>query len=164
MITKTRPTIPTMTDPNLPPPRNRPRTNLTMVTEGGIPIRNTLLTAIKLSPATSPDSDAHTHGAPRICNNVTLYRIASRMPQQQLAEAVGVTRQTISRIESCRQEPLASLAIAIAEALGASVEQLFHPDFRTQEAEHDDWRSVRRSFERTNGITPERHNAQLSIC
>lgn len=50
------------------------------------------------------------------------------MTQQELADRVGVTRQTIISIERGRYNPSVGLALRIAEAFGASVEELFQID------------------------------------
>ena len=47
------------------------------------------------------------------------------MNQQQLADAVGVTRQTISMIESGNYNPTLNLFIAICKALGKTLDELF---------------------------------------
>ncbi len=47
------------------------------------------------------------------------------MTQAQLAEAVGVTRQTIIAIEQARYSPTLEMAFQIAEALGVSLEETF---------------------------------------
>lgn len=48
------------------------------------------------------------------------------MTQQQLAERVGVTRQTIIAIESSRYAPSLELAFRIARAFGRPLEEVFH--------------------------------------
>ena len=45
--------------------------------------------------------------------------------QQDLAAAVGVTRQTIIALEKGEYNPSLQLALAIARALGTPVEELF---------------------------------------
>ena len=55
------------------------------------------------------------------------------MTQQELADRVGVTRQTILSIEKGRYNPSVGLAIRIAETLGVPVEALFKID---QEEDH----------------------------
>ena len=58
-------------------------------------------------------------------NNIRVDRAIVRMTQQQLAEAVGVSRQTINAIESCKYVPLAVLAMKIARTFGKPVESIF---------------------------------------
>lgn len=45
--------------------------------------------------------------------------------QQELAEAIGVTRQTISAIEKGRYTPSVALALKIADYFDTTVEELF---------------------------------------
>lgn len=61
-----------------------------------------------------------------IQNNLKLYRIkAGGLTQEQLAEKVGTTRQTILSIEKGRFSPSVGLALQIAQVLDATVEALF---------------------------------------
>lgn len=50
------------------------------------------------------------------------------MTQQELADRVGVTRQTILSIEGGRYNPSVGLALRIARLFGLAVEQLFEID------------------------------------
>ena len=52
-------------------------------------------------------------------------RAALDMSQQQLAEAVGVSRQTISLIERGDYSPSVTLALKIARIFQVSVEDIF---------------------------------------
>lgn len=52
-------------------------------------------------------------------------RIECELSQAQLAEAVGVTRQTISLIESGGYNPTLNLCVAICRALGKTLDELF---------------------------------------
>lgn len=47
------------------------------------------------------------------------------MTQQGLADAVGVSRQTVNAIESGRYSPSLEVALKIARALGEPVERVF---------------------------------------
>jgi putative transcriptional regulator len=47
------------------------------------------------------------------------------MTQQALAEAVGVSRQTIIAIETGRYQPSLEVALKLTEAFSTTVEQLF---------------------------------------
>lgn len=47
------------------------------------------------------------------------------MNQKQLADAVGVTRQTISMIESGDYNPTLNLCISICRVLGKTLDELF---------------------------------------
>lgn len=48
-----------------------------------------------------------------------------QMTQQQLADQVGVTRQTINAVEGGKYAPSLEVAFRIARALGAPLEQVF---------------------------------------
>ena len=52
------------------------------------------------------------------------------MTQQELADRVGVTRQTILSIERGRYNPSVGLALELAEAFDVPVEALFEIDRR----------------------------------
>ena len=52
-------------------------------------------------------------------------RAAMDMSQQQLAEAVGVSRQTVNAIEKGDYNPTINLCIAICRALGRTLDELF---------------------------------------
>lgn len=52
-------------------------------------------------------------------------RAARDLSQQQLAEAVGVSRQTINAIEKGDYNPTVKLCIAICKALGCTLDDLF---------------------------------------
>ncbi len=55
-------------------------------------------------------------------------RAALDMSQQQLAEAVGVSRQTINAIEKGDYNPTIRLCLAICKALGKTLDELFWED------------------------------------
>ena len=61
-------------------------------------------------------------------NSIRVARAEVRMTQQQLAEAVGVSRQTVNAIESGKFVPSTLLALKIARLFGKSVEELFSLD------------------------------------
>ena len=58
-------------------------------------------------------------------NGVRRARLLAELTQAQLAEAVGVTRQTIVAIEAGDYAPSVYLALAICDRLGVTVEALF---------------------------------------
>jgi len=60
---------------------------------------------------------------PRI--KLKLARVEHNLTQAELAEKVGVTRQTIGLIENGRYNPTLSLCIAIAKALDKTLNNLF---------------------------------------
>ena len=52
-------------------------------------------------------------------------RAALDMSQQQLADAVGVSRQTINAIEKGDYNPTIKLCLAICKALNKTLDELF---------------------------------------
>ena len=52
-------------------------------------------------------------------------RAGKDLSQQQLADAVGVSRQTINAIEKGDYNPTINLCIAICKALGKTLDELF---------------------------------------
>jgi putative transcriptional regulator len=61
-----------------------------------------------------------------ISNRVRYHRfMRGEMSQAALAEAVGVSRQTIVAVEKGNYNPSVELALRLARALGATVEELF---------------------------------------
>ena len=61
-------------------------------------------------------------------NDVRTLRTGLELSQQQLAEAMDVSRQTINSIEKERYTPSLPLAIALARYFGKTVEEVFHVD------------------------------------
>lgn len=55
-------------------------------------------------------------------------RAAADMSQQALAEAVGVSRQTINAIEKGDYNPTLNLCTAICRALGKTLDDIFWED------------------------------------
>jgi putative transcriptional regulator len=67
----------------------------------------------------------------RISNNIRKLRFfRDEMTQQQLAEKVGVTRQTIIAMEQDKYSPSLELAFRIAHVFGVPLEEVFsyHPE------------------------------------
>lgn len=62
-------------------------------------------------------------------------RAALDISQQQLAEAVGVSRQTINAIEKGDYNPTIKLCRAICRALGKTLNDLFWEDEENEEME-----------------------------
>jgi putative transcriptional regulator len=58
-------------------------------------------------------------------NQVRALRTQRSLAQGQLAEAMGVSRQTINSIENERYTPSLPLAIALARYFGVPVEEMF---------------------------------------
>ena len=65
-------------------------------------------------------------------NRVKQLRTERGLSQQQLGEAMAVSRQTINSIEKERYTPSLPLAIALARFFGTHVEEIFHVDGHTQ--------------------------------
>jgi putative transcriptional regulator len=64
---------------------------------------------------------------PRISNRIRRLRFdANEMTQQELADAVGVTRQTIIAIEADKYSPSLELAFRIATVFAQPLEEVFH--------------------------------------
>ncbi|MBQ3198405.1 MAG: helix-turn-helix transcriptional regulator [Alistipes sp.] len=58
-------------------------------------------------------------------NKIRVARAEVRMTQQQLAEAAGVSRQTINAIESGKFVPSTVLALKMAKIFSKPVEEIF---------------------------------------
>ena len=58
-------------------------------------------------------------------NKVRELRMHKDLAQGQLAEAMGVSRQTINSIENERYIPSLPLALALARYFGVTVEEMF---------------------------------------
>ncbi len=59
-------------------------------------------------------------------NEIRSLRTDRALSQQQLGEAMGVSRQTINSIEKERYTPSLPLAIALARYFSQPVEEVFH--------------------------------------
>lgn len=53
------------------------------------------------------------------------YRLLKEMTQEQLAERVGVRRETIMRLEKAQYNPSLKLAIDISRVVEAPIEEIF---------------------------------------
>jgi putative transcriptional regulator len=61
-----------------------------------------------------------------ITNNIRAMRFAAaEITQQELADRVGVSRQTINAIEQGKHTPSLEVAFGIAKVLGKGVEEVF---------------------------------------
>jgi putative transcriptional regulator len=63
--------------------------------------------------------------APPVQNRVKELRTALGWTQQQLADAVGVSRQSINSIERQRYEPSLALALTFARVFGYATDEIF---------------------------------------
>ena len=61
----------------------------------------------------------------RITSRVHVFRAERRMTQQELADAVGVTRGTIIAIEKENYNPSLELAFRLARFFGTDIHSLF---------------------------------------
>ncbi len=68
-----------------------------------------------------------------IQNLVRQHRLLGGMTQQELADRVGVTRQTILSIERRKYTPSVALALCLAQALDVTVEALFQLNKETND-------------------------------
>jgi putative transcriptional regulator len=72
-------------------------------------------------------------GKSRIRNNIRKLRFFhDEMTQQQLAEKVGVTRQTIIAMEQEKYSPSLELAFRIARVFNVPLEEVFSYDADTE--------------------------------
>jgi putative transcriptional regulator len=62
---------------------------------------------------------------PRLLNRLRVARAEQDLSQEQLARAAGVSRQTISSIETGQYCPSTLLAFRLAQALSVRVDELF---------------------------------------
>ena len=63
-------------------------------------------------------------------NNVKLARVKEDLTQQELADAVGITRQTVSLIEKGKYNPSLKLCLQICYAVNAKLDEIFWIDRR----------------------------------
>jgi putative transcriptional regulator len=64
--------------------------------------------------------------SPVVTNRVRELRQARQLPQQELASALHVSRQTINSVETGRYVPSLPLALELARFFGLPVEEIFH--------------------------------------
>jgi putative transcriptional regulator len=60
-----------------------------------------------------------------ITNNVYEYRVIRRLTQQELADALGVSKQTVFAMEKGNYSPTLALAFRIAAYFGVHVTDIF---------------------------------------
>jgi len=77
--------------------------------------------------------------ANNIQNRVREFRVAAGWTQQQLADAVGVSRQSINSIECDRYIPSLPLALTFARVFGCATDDIF-----TLESNHERSRAGQR--------------------
>ncbi len=59
-----------------------------------------------------------------VCN-LKIFRLQKGLTQEQLAEKVGVRRETIMRLEKAQYNPSLKLAVDISRTVGAPIEEIF---------------------------------------
>ena len=62
---------------------------------------------------------------PDFACNLMMYRQRKGLTQEQLAARVGVRRETIMRLEKAQYNPSLKLAVDIARAVEAPIEEIF---------------------------------------
>ncbi|XGI84203.1 helix-turn-helix transcriptional regulator [Halorutilales archaeon Cl-col2-1] len=61
-------------------------------------------------------------------NKIDVYRERKGISQEDLATAVGVSRQTINAVERNRYDPSLELAFKLSEYFDCRIEELFDPN------------------------------------
>ncbi|MGY4645644.1 helix-turn-helix transcriptional regulator [Cellulomonas sp. URHB0016] len=61
-------------------------------------------------------------------NEIRRLRDETGLSQAGLAEALGVSRQTVNSLETGRYDPSLPLAFALARYFDTTIEELFHVD------------------------------------
>lgn len=64
-------------------------------------------------------------------NNLRVLRAERRWSQADLAEQLGVSRQTVNAVETGRYDPSLPLAFTIARLFARTIEEIFIPDSPT---------------------------------
>lgn len=62
----------------------------------------------------------------RLVNKLREYRQGKKLTQEELGDAVGVSRQTIISIEKYRYKPTLELAMKLSKHLNCKIENLFY--------------------------------------
>ena len=65
-------------------------------------------------------------------NRLRVLRAERRWSQADLAELVGVSRQTVNAIENDKYDPSLPLAFRVANVFESSIEDIFEPDGRNR--------------------------------
>jgi len=61
-------------------------------------------------------------------NRLRVLRAEHNWSQAELADRLGVSRQTVNAIENGKYDPSLPLAFAIARLFDQRIEEIFHPD------------------------------------
>lgn len=70
----------------------------------------------------------HDRAIPHITNTIRILRHQHEMTQQDLADRIGVSRQTVNAIETAKYSPSLEVAFRIARVFDTSIEQVFRFD------------------------------------
>ncbi|MBU5440085.1 helix-turn-helix transcriptional regulator [Tissierella sp. MSJ-40] len=62
---------------------------------------------------------------PKLICRLKRYRQLKELTQEQLADIVGVRRETIMRLEAGKYNPSLKLAMDISKAVNTSIEEIF---------------------------------------
>lgn len=62
-------------------------------------------------------------------NNIAKFRSKQKISQQELADAIGVSRKTISTVETGRFTPSVVIALKMARYFEVPVERIFELEF-----------------------------------
>ncbi len=76
-------------------------------------------------------------GTHSVKNNVKIARVQVNLTQQQLAEKIGVTRQTISLIEKGKYNPTLKLCLDICYTVNKTLDEIFWIEKGSDESEKD---------------------------
>ncbi len=68
-------------------------------------------------------------------NRLRVLRAERSWSQAELAERLGVSRQTVNAIETEKYDPSLPLAFRIARTFGLAIEEIFQPDGAAAEAD-----------------------------
>jgi putative transcriptional regulator len=63
-----------------------------------------------------------------VTNRLRALRAGRRWSQADLAERLGVSRQTVNAIETGKYDPSLPLAFRIAATFGLAIEEIFQPE------------------------------------
>ena len=124
------------------------------------------------SGKTGSSGSAGNTGNTRLARRLAAARRRAGLTQAELAEASGVTDETISRIERGRYEPAVSTFFRLADALDVSLDQLARDDRDRERGERATPRRapgapspiVRRLRARIDALTPAAQRALLAIA
>jgi putative transcriptional regulator len=77
-------------------------------------------------------------------SKIKIARVAKDLTQEELAQAVGVTRQTIGLLEAGNYNPTLNLCLRLSKVLGKNLDQLFGEEDHEDDTKSGNLASVRR--------------------